>query len=129
MAQEPNEGRQQERNEERQSERPRRPFQEASFFRIVETFGMGALISTGVIQNPVEKGAKPDFEMAKYQIGLLEILEDRTRGNLKEDEAKFLEEWLHQVRLAYVQAVRRQEQESQKPGEAPASGEGEKKEE
>jgi hypothetical protein len=118
-----------EQNQASQSEQPGKVSHEASFFRIVETFGVGVLVSTGIIQNPVEKDAKPDLDVAKYQIGLLEILEDRTRGNLKEGEAQFLEEWLHQVRMAYVQATKKVEEEgAKKKTETPASGEGEKKE-
>jgi hypothetical protein len=38
---------------------------------------------------------------------MLEILEQNTQGNLTTDEAKFLEEMLHQLRLAFVEAMKK----------------------
>jgi hypothetical protein len=45
---------------------------------------------------------EPDLELAKYNIDMLETLEEKTKGNLSEDEAKVLAETLNQVRMAYV---------------------------
>ena len=38
---------------------------------------------------------------------MLDILEQKTKGNLTADEAKFLEDVLHQLRLAFVEAMKK----------------------
>ena len=45
------------------------------------------------------------MELAKYNIDMLETLEEKTKGNLTEEEKKVLENTLSQVRMAYVQVA------------------------
>jgi hypothetical protein len=65
-----------------------------------------ALINLGEIPDPVsgEKKVRPDE--ARQSIALLEILEEKTRGNLTGDEARLLGQALTEVRFKYVQAVK-----------------------
>ncbi len=42
---------------------------------------------------------------AKHAIGLLEVLEKKTEGNLTEDEKRMLAGVLHELRMQYVQLV------------------------
>ena len=44
------------------------------------------------------------MELAKYNIDMLETLEEKTKGNLSEQEEKALANMIGQVRMAYVQA-------------------------
>jgi hypothetical protein len=48
---------------------------------------------------------EPDLEMAKYNIDMLETIEEKTKGNLSEEEKKVLENMLSQVRMAYVKVA------------------------
>ena len=48
---------------------------------------------------------EPDLETAKYNIGMLETVEEKTKGNLSEEEKKVLESTLNQVRMAYVKVA------------------------
>jgi hypothetical protein len=45
-----------------------------------------------------------DLEMAKHNIDLLELLEEKTKGNLSSEETQLLTHLLFQVRMHYVQA-------------------------
>jgi len=93
------------RTEKGASSQPHVPPPEPSFFRIVESIAVPALIWTGHLRNPLDDKAEPDFELAKYQIGLLEVLEKKTKGNLEKDEEDFLGNMLHSARVAYVRAT------------------------
>ena len=45
---------------------------------------------------------EPDLELARYNIDMLETIEEKTKGNLSEQEQKVLQDTLNQVRMAYV---------------------------
>ncbi|MCX8035573.1 MAG: DUF1844 domain-containing protein [Candidatus Sumerlaeia bacterium] len=75
-----------------------------TFRHLVETFAVPALIWTGHLLNPVSEKAEPNLKLAQYQIGILELLEAKTKGNLTADEKDYLDEMLHAVRMAYLHA-------------------------
>jgi len=81
-----------------------KPPLEPSFFHIVETFAVPAMVWTGHLPNPVDEKAPPNLELAKYQIGMLQLLAEKTKGNLNKDEQDFLDQMLHAVRMAYLRA-------------------------
>lgn len=43
-----------------------------------------------------------DLDMAKYQIDMLGMLEEKTQGNLSDDEKRMLDASLYEVRMRYV---------------------------
>jgi hypothetical protein len=45
-----------------------------------------------------------DLALARQTIDTLEMLQDKTRGNLGDDEAKLLQSVLYELRMAYVKA-------------------------
>jgi hypothetical protein len=105
------------------------PPPEPSFIRIVESIAVPALIWTGHLRNPLDEKAQPDLELAKYQIGLLEVLEKKTKGNLDKDEEDFLGNMLHSARLAFVHATdaKAAQQTAEKESSKGENSEGEKK--
>ncbi len=64
-------------------------------------FALGALRIKGYEQEQKE----PDLEMAKYNIDMLETIQEKTKGNLTEGEEKILKEAIGQLRMAYVKAA------------------------
>jgi hypothetical protein len=50
------------------------------------------------------QGGEPavNLDMAKHQIDTLNLLEDKTRGNLTEEESKILDTALYEARMRYV---------------------------
>lgn len=75
---------------------------EASFGFIVTSFATQALSALGYVPNPVTGKSEPDRDLAKHLIDSLGVLEEKTVGNLSEDEGGLLKETLHQLRMAYV---------------------------
>jgi len=45
-----------------------------------------------------------DLEFAKHNIDLLELMQEKTRGNRSGDEDQLLEQLLFQVRMSFVSA-------------------------
>ena len=80
------------------------PPPEASFALIVSSFLAQAMIALGEIQSPVDGQQRRDLEAAKFSIDLLQVLEEKTQGNLTDDEKKMLQAALYDLRMRYVHA-------------------------
>jgi hypothetical protein len=85
------------------------------FNAFVLSLGSSAIIHLGEAPDPTtgEKSA-PNFPMAQQSIDLLALLQEKTRGNLSADEAKFLDNILYDLRLLYVQVSTRTPAETKK---------------
>jgi len=92
----------QETQPEQQQQDQRQPLPKGDFAALVSMLVTQALFALGLIQIEGQDKRQPDLEMAKYNIDMLETLEEKTKGNLSEAEQKVLESTLNQVRMAYV---------------------------
>ena len=73
------------------------------FSSIVILLYFPALVQLGLMEDPAGGEKREDLPLAKRNIDLLDLLKDRTKGNLEEEEQKFLEGVLDQLKLAYLQ--------------------------
>jgi hypothetical protein len=74
----------------------------ADFSAHIYTLAMQAMIFLGKQPNPENGKYERRIEVAKYQIDTLEILRDKTKGNLEPAEQNLMETLLHQLRLAHI---------------------------
>jgi hypothetical protein len=74
----------------------------ASFEMLLTTLATEAMVALGQIPHPATGKAETSLDHAKYFIDTLEVLQQKTKGNLTAPEAQALEEVLHQLRMAYV---------------------------
>jgi hypothetical protein len=63
-----------------------------------------ALFQLGFINASESEEAQPDFPAARQTIDILAMLEEKTRGNLTDQEKKIITETLFQLRMAFVEA-------------------------
>jgi hypothetical protein len=90
---------------------PRRPAPElphVDFSTFVLSLGTSALYHLGVVAHP-ETGKKvnpPELALARNTIDTLEMLEEKTRGNLDEQERELVESLLYELRMRFVEAGR-----------------------
>ena len=99
---------QEEEEKKKAKEKPDRgPLPQGSFAALVSMLVTQALFALGLLEVKGQEGQEkePDLELAKYNIDMLETLEEKTKGNLTEEEKKVLENTLSQVRMAYVQVA------------------------
>ena len=78
-----------------------------SFNLLVATFASQAAVAFGQVPNPIDGKTEVRIELGRHAIDMLDILEQKTKGNLTADEGKFLEDVLHQLRLAFVEAMKK----------------------
>ena len=93
----------------------------ATFEFLITSMDMQARMALGLIHFGEEKDRpKADLGAARFQIDLLAMLQEKTRGNLSLEEQRQLENSLTELRFRYVQAF----EESRKPeAAAPAESE------
>jgi beta-phosphoglucomutase-like phosphatase (HAD superfamily) len=75
------------------------------FSSIVLPFFSQALLTLGQIKDDEEK-KEPHLDLAKRMIDLLELLKERTKGNLKPEEEQFIDASLHQLKLVYMEKAK-----------------------
>jgi hypothetical protein len=78
------------------------PFPEANLLTLMFSLYTHTQICLGVLPDPVTQQPQKDLPQAKYNIDLLEVLQQKTRGNLTNEEEQTLESILYDVRMAFV---------------------------
>ncbi len=79
------------------------PMPPASMQMLVSTLATEAMMSLGQIPHPMTGETVVQKSQAKYLIDTIEILKDKTVGNIPADETAAIGELLHTLRLAFVQ--------------------------
>ena len=74
----------------------------ASFEILISMLFTQAMSMLGQIPDPQTGKPSVNKPYAKYNIDTLEMLSEKTKGNLTDDESKMLSEALHALRLTYV---------------------------
>lgn len=76
-----------------------------SFNAFVISLATTAAVHFGDVADP-ESGEKSELNLdaAAHAIEMLALLEDKTKGNLRDDEQRFITEVLYELRMRYVDA-------------------------
>ena len=77
----------------------------ASFATLVSSLATQAMFAMGSVQDPETNMPIVDLPLAKHHVDALAVLEEKTKGNLTEEETKLLDQVLYQVRMQYVQVA------------------------
>ena len=74
----------------------------ALFGGLVTMFQTAAMQQMGKVRNPMTDKVDRDLEQARMSIDMLEMLKEKTKGNLKKEEEEFLSNVLRELRLNFV---------------------------
>jgi hypothetical protein len=75
---------------------------EINFPTFIFSLNSSALVNLGVIEDPATNKKEKNLPMAKQTIDILGMLEEKTKGNLSDDEANMLKTMLYELRMLYV---------------------------
>ncbi len=75
------------------------------FSQVVLMFQGAAWQHMGKVMNPVTNKVERDLAQAKHSIDMLAMLEAKTKGNLSDNEQRFLEHALYELRMNYIDEV------------------------
>ncbi|MCK4738776.1 MAG: DUF1844 domain-containing protein [Deltaproteobacteria bacterium] len=78
---------------------------EITFSTFLLSLSSSAMMSLGIIPNPITNETTKDTTSARQTIDLIKIFEEKTKGNLSEDEEKLIEAILHELHTAYLKVV------------------------
>ena len=86
-------------------EEQRVPLPEVNFNSLIFSLSSSALLHMGDIADPQTGEKRKDLALAKHTIDTIAMLKEKTDGNLNEEEQKFLDNILTDLRWRYVKAT------------------------
>jgi len=82
--------------------RARGPLPKGNFAALVSMLTTQALFALGLLEIRGQEKREPDLEIARYNIDMLETLQEKTKGNLTKEEETVLTNTLNELRMGYV---------------------------
>lgn len=77
------------------------------FTTFIFSLGSSALMHLGDAPHPEMGGTHQDLALARETIDLLAMLREKTRGNLSQEEDRFLGSLLYDLRMRFIEAARK----------------------
>lgn len=90
-----------EENEE-QKRQTRGPIPPGNFAALVSTLATQAVYSMGLMVAEGQERPEPDLEIARFNIDMLTTIEEKTKGNLSDEEEQVLKNTLNELRMVFV---------------------------
>ncbi|HRK01422.1 MAG TPA: DUF1844 domain-containing protein [Oligoflexia bacterium] len=77
------------------------------FTTFVLSISSAVFMGLGLTPRPDSKEKKVDLELARHNIDLLELIKEKTKGNLSSDEQKLIDNLLYETRMRFVEAQKK----------------------
>lgn len=91
---------------------------EILFFQLVMTFHTAIMQHLGKIKNPMTDKIERNLEQARMSIDMLDMIKEKTGGNLTQNEVSLLGRLLREAKMNYVDEVDKEKRAaSTKPSE------------
>ena len=74
-----------------------------SFHTLVSYLATTVMFQLGLLAGPSGERIPLDLANARRTLDLLDILQEKTRGNLTTEEAKLLDDVLYELRLSFLE--------------------------
>jgi hypothetical protein len=93
---------------------PRGQYEDDSpgFETLVSYLSTTAMFQLGLIPGPSGEHIPADMPNAQRTVDMLEVLQEKTKGNLTASEARLLEDVLYELRMSFVAMQKRQARQS-----------------
>jgi len=98
-----------EKKKAQEESKARRPMPKGNFAALVSMLTTQALFALGLLEIKGQGKREPDLEIARYNIDMLQSLQEKTKGNLTKEEKIVLENTLNELRMGYVNVAERTE--------------------
>lgn len=76
---------------------------EPSFSMLVMSLASSALVALGLAEDPATGKKNKDLQMARFNVDLLVMLEEKTKNNLLKDEQNFLTQIIQDLQMKFIQ--------------------------
>lgn len=82
----------------------------ANFETLVSYLSTTAMFQLGLIPGPSGERIPVDMPNAQRTVDLLDVLQEKTQGNLTAEESRLLDDVLYELRMTFVEMQKRQAQ-------------------
>ena len=89
--------------EKKEAEQDKKTYHQPTFTIFLSSLSMQAMIAAGKLENPVTGKTEKNLEQARFLIDTLEIIKEKTKGNLVKEEENLLDDSLFNLRMMYVE--------------------------
>jgi len=76
--------------------------QQMLFLQLISSLHGAALMQMGKMKNPANDKLERNLEQAELTIEMLDMLKEKTKGNLSNEEEKFVSSVISEVKLNFV---------------------------
>jgi len=90
-----------------EKERSKRSFPPIDFSTFIISLSSSAAMNLGGYQDPVSGHIPKNLDHAKQSIDILAIIQEKTKGNLSDEEKQLLDTSLYELRMRYVEEVKK----------------------
>lgn len=73
-----------------------------SFSTLILSMASSAVLSLGLEKNPHTGKIEKDMDVARFNIDMLALLKDKTKGNLTKEEQDFLDMVVNDLQMKFV---------------------------
>jgi len=80
-------------------------FPELTLSTFILSLSTSALVCLGELPDPISSENNVNLPLAKQTINIIEILKEKTKGNLSEDEERLIDGVLYDLHIRYVKSV------------------------
>jgi hypothetical protein len=81
-------------------------FPELTFTTFLLSLSTSAIVSLGELPDPLKNEQCVNLSLAKQTINIIEILKEKTKGNLSDEEERLIDDMLYDLRLKYISAAK-----------------------
>ena len=74
------------------------------FTDFVMSIASAGFVGLGLAPNPGTEKTEINLELARHNIDLLDLMKEKTKGNLSAEESRLLEQMLYEMRMRFVEA-------------------------
>ncbi len=93
-------------------------FYEIQFVQLIFSLKTSAIMQLGKIANPLTGKIERNLNEAKYTIDMLNMIKEKTKGNLTDDEKKIIDDAVFELQMNYIDEVKKEEEKKEpKPEE------------
>ncbi|WP_462328021.1 DUF1844 domain-containing protein [Desulfobaculum sp.] len=82
------------------------PLPQVTFSTFVMSLASSALVPLGEVPDPETGKPTENLALAKHSIDVLSMLEEKTKGNLDDEERQLITDLLYDLRMKYVLKTR-----------------------
>ena len=86
-----------------QQYREKGPLPKVDFTTFVISLSSSVLVNLGEVPDPISGEKNIDLDLARHTIDVLGMLEEKTKGNLTNEEQDILKNILFELRMKFVQ--------------------------